>query len=444
MLRITILSLVVACVACGGGGGGEPPVHESPPAQFDPPPAPLPQQPPVDAEVIGFPGDPVPGMNATYVSTALGWLGPQGDVVFEGVIQWRHDLSLGCGILRRAPNGQVNTLLMQEQPLPGTGGRVKHPRLPIETRGDLLVMPAEVKDGVIEHGLFAVPRGGGTPKLLAEGRFVRAVSTPDGTVLAQRDDLSLVRIPPDGPAELLCPGCDPGFSTDGSCVVVRRSGVAWVIELDGTERRILGVDDLVPGTAGTVTYIRGAWVNDAGAFVLHVQTSDTQCPEALLRITDRIEALAICGAAAPGVGDVVQRIRVAGGRSEDVVFTAGTAASGNVIYCARPGEAPMPLARDTASVRIREADVVADGAQVAFGASQSDGELAVYRIAAGGPERVMSTDAPVPAVDAALRRFPIPLGEAIDIDATGVTLVHAGLVEQRRPDATLGALLLVR
>ncbi|MHC4449429.1 MAG: hypothetical protein ACYS0E_04685 [Planctomycetota bacterium] len=448
MLRIPILFLLVAC-----GGGGTPPAIETPPVQLDPEPAPQaqPQQPPVEAEVIGLAGQPVPGLNASYVSTALGWLGPQGDVVFEGVVQWRHDLTLGCGILRRSPNGRVNTLLMQGQPLPGTGGRVKHPKLPIETRGDTLVMPAEVADGIIEHGLFAVPRGGGSPKLLAEGRFTRAIATPDGTVFAQREeDRSVVRIPPDAAAELLCPGCEPGFSTDGNCVVVRRNGSAWVIEQDGSERRIIGIDDLVPATAGTVTYVRGAWVNDAGAFVVHVQTSDKLCPEALLRFTDEVEALAICGAAAPGTNDVIRRIRVAGGRSSDVVFTAGTEQSGNVVYCARPGESPVPVAASTPAYRIREADVVADGARIAFGANLTEGanlaELAVYRVRPGAqPERVMSTDAAVPAAgNALLRSFPIPLGEAIDIDGNGVALVHAGLVESRRPDATLGALLLVR
>lgn len=132
------------------------------------------------------------------------------------------------------------------------------------------------------------------------------------------------------------------------------------------------------------------------------------------------------------------------------MFTAGTERSGNVVYCARPGEPPVPVAASTASYRIREADVVADGARIAFGASLLEAgnvaELAVYRVRPGEqPERVMSTDAAVPAAgNAWLRSFPIPLGEAIDIDGNGVALVHAGLVESRRPDATLGALLLVR
>ena len=76
-----------------------------------------------------------------------------------------------------------------------------------------------VSEQLIEHGLFAVPRGGGTPKLLAEGRFSRAIAAPDGTVFAQRsDDSAVLRIPPDAPAEVVCPTCDPGnWCNDHTC-----------------------------------------------------------------------------------------------------------------------------------------------------------------------------------------------------------------------------------
>ena len=56
MLRITILSILSAFVACGGGGTDAPAV-EDPPARFDPPPEPAPQLPALDAEVIGMPGE---------------------------------------------------------------------------------------------------------------------------------------------------------------------------------------------------------------------------------------------------------------------------------------------------------------------------------------------------------------------------------------------------
>ena len=453
--RNLILPIILLCVACGGGNGTADPETETP-VQFDPPPEPraTASQPPVEAEVIGLPGQVVPGLDATYVTTMLGWLAPEGDVVFEAVIQWSADKSLGCGILRREPGGSVHTLLMQGQPLAGTGGgHVKHPKLPLETRGDTLVMPADVEGGDIEHGLFAVPRTGGEPRLLAAGLFVAATATPDGTVLALREDqggFSVISISPQAPAEILCPDCDAGFSTDGTCVVVKKSNVAWVIEMDGSTRRLIGLDDVVPGTAGVVTFIRGAWVNDAGAFVVHIQTSDDECPEALLRIGDEIEVLARCGSPAPGTQDVIERIGVASGRSHDVVFTAGTAKSGTLIYCARPGEGPVVVARGDSSLRVHDADVVADGPQIVFGAALLEqgivAQEAVYRVRAGeAPERIMSTDADVPAAgNARLTRLFVPVREGADVSSDGTAIVHAGVVQARRPDATLGVLLLVR
>jgi len=445
MFRTRIASLLIWAAGCGGAGSPT----AGPDAPADPAPLPLPQaeRPAVDAEVIGMPGDRVNGLDAYYVTTMLGWLAPEGDVIFEAVIQWKPDNTLGCGILRRAPEGHVHTLLMQGQPLPGTGGGVvRHPELPLESRGDLLLMEADVEGGAIGHGLFGVPRAGGVPRLLAEGRFLRAVIAEDGTVLAQRaEDYAIVAIAPDQPATVLLPDCEPGFSSDGRCLVARRGQVAWEVAPDGSTRRILGIDDPVPGTTGTVTRVRGAQVNDAGAFVVHVETDDPACPEALLRITDSVEVLVRCGAPAPGTTQRIERIVPAAGRSADVVFAAGLESSGTVVYCAPPGEPPVLVASSGPDYRIRESEVVVDGARIAFGATTPEWD-AVYRIAPGeAPERLMGTDGAVPAAGgAALQSFPIPLEIAIDIDGNGRTLVHAGLVEARRPDATLGALLLVR
>jgi hypothetical protein len=64
---------------------------------------------------------------------------------------------------------------------------------------------------------------------------------------------------------------------------------------------------------------------------------------------------------------------------------------------------------------------------------------------AGALERVLTTDAPVAALeDATLVRFLYPLREAVRVARDGRTLVHAGIREARRPEATLGALILVR
>ena len=99
-----------------------------------------------------------------------------------------------------------------------------------------------------------------------------------------------------------------------------------------------------------------------------------------------------------------------------------------------------------------EPHIVIDGSgKIAFGAVLFDdaglpAANAVLRVAPGeAPVRVLSTDALVPAADGALlRSFLYPLRSAIDVDSKGRTLVHVGLVQARRPEATLGALLLVR
>lgn len=472
--RWIAISLFACLVACGGGGSGEtgPELQSGDPDPGpDPVPAPLPipQQAPVDAEVIGLPGDPVDGLPATYVATLLGWIAPEGDVIFEAVIDWNATHSLGCGILRRAADGRVHTLLMQEQLLPRTdGGRVRHPRLPLEVRGDTIVMVADVDGGNIQHGLFAVPREGGSPTLLASeetGEFVAATVTGNGSVIAEiarPGGRAILFIAPGEAPRTICSGCDEGFSTDGTCVVVRRDNAAWLVEFDGSEQRIGGIGDPVPGGTGTVTGVRGAWVNDTGAFVLHLDTDDETRPDLLVRLPPQggaPQVIAVCGEQAPGLDGTVKEIIVAAGQGDDVVFGA-TIAEGTggpaAIFCARPGAAAEVLVAsgdrvDGKRIAVLEPAVVTDrNGQVAFGAAVFENGLVsahgVYRVAPGSaPQRVLTNDALVNNTGGAqLRSFLYPLRYAIDVAADGTTLVHAGLVEARRPTATLGALLLVK
>ncbi|MEM8883897.1 MAG: hypothetical protein AAGD14_07510 [Planctomycetota bacterium] len=455
-MRAWILLLVVVA-ACGGGSSAEPaPANESEPAPE--PPASLPQatQPDVEAEIIGKPGDPVPGLDASYVTTLLGWLAPDGDVIFEAVILWNRDKTLGCGILRRAADGEVNTLLMQGQLLPDTGGgRVKHPKLPLEARGDTLVMAAEVEGGDIEHGLFAVPRTGGTPRLLAEGVFRRARVGEDGDVIAEAatpNGTQVWRIPTDGPAEVLCDRCDDGISSDGTTVVFERDDAAYRIDADGATTRLIGRDDPVAGTLGVVTLVLAAELNDADAVVVHVATSDAACPEAIFRFDENgVEVVARCGEPIGSAPGTAESLRLAAGRSRDVVFAArlsGPGAPASAVYCARPGEPALPVVQSTQRVRVLEEHVVADRDRIAYGVQLYEDGLpvaeGVFRTGTGAPERVVSTDADVPAAGARLRSFPYPLRHGVDVDGDGRLLVPAGLVEARRPSATLGTLLLVR
>jgi len=475
--RLSLLALGLAFpgFGCSGGGDSAPQLQQAP--DDSPAPAPLPfprpiaQQPPVDAEVFGVQGQPVDGMDATYVSTELGWIAPDGSVVFEAVIQWSADRNnLACGIFRRAPDGQVNALLLQDQRLPaGEPGTIIHPQLPLESGAATLLLPADIVDGSYLHGLFAVPVGGGAPTLLAgdnDGRFVGATITAEGSVLAEVSrpgGRRVLLIEAGKDPRVLCDHCEPGLSTDGTCAVVRHDDAAWMIEFDGNQMRLGGIGDDAPHGNGTIIGVRGAWINDAGAFVLHLDSDAEEHPDMLVRIEasgDPVEVLAACGADAPGIEGTVEQIHVADGRGEDVVFAArlvhnGTA--GAAVFCARPGEHPVPLVAsgdviDGVRIAVLTPHVVVDrSGSVAFGAAIYDSAglpaaEGVFRTPPGElPQRVLSTDARIPSADGALLQgFIYPLRQAIDVDATGRTLVHVGLVEDRRPDATLGALLLVR
>jgi hypothetical protein len=424
--------------------------------------------PAVEGEVIGFPGAPVPGLDAHYVTTELGWLGPDDDVVFEAVIRWTRTLELGCGILRRGPDGFVNVVLMQGQALPGTGGgRVKHPRLPLEARGETLVIPALVEDGDIERGLFAVPKRGGTPVLLAgsnSGTFERAVITDDGTVVAELSDetgRSVLVIPPGNQPTTLCTGCAPGFSTDGRSVVVHDGETAWSVALDGVATPLVGLGDASSGSSGLVTGVRRAWITASSDVVVHVDTDDPFRPDVLLRLENdaTVDVLAACGAPAPGTAGTFDVLFPAAGSGGDVVFGAtvdGDPGRAVGVFRARTGGTTEllvasgdPAADVQAVLAVSAPDVVAADGRTAFGARLFDGLEVAQGVFvhgdAGALERVLTTDAPVAALeDATLVRFLYPLREAVRVARDGRTLVHAGIREARRPEATLGALILVR
>ena len=90
-----------------------------------------------------------------------------------------------------------------------------------------------------------------------------------------------------------------------------------------------------------------------------------------------------------------------------------------------------------------------DGARAAFGAwllLDGGGEaFGVFSGGAGAPARLLTTSAPVAALaNTTVSGVLCPVRDAIHAKADGRTLIHVGLKETRRPEATLGALLLVR
>ncbi|MHC4164476.1 MAG: hypothetical protein ACYSUM_20325 [Planctomycetota bacterium] len=133
------------------GRGGHP--RRAAPSAAPAPPAPVaaaPQLPAVEGEVIGFPGAPVPGLDAHYVTTELGWLGPDDDVVFEAVIRWTRTGELGCGILdpghavgvfRAQPGGATELLVASGDSAAGVQAvhaGVREARRPTATPGALI------------------------------------------------------------------------------------------------------------------------------------------------------------------------------------------------------------------------------------------------------------------------------------------------------------------
>ncbi len=466
MKRWAILTTLFTTIGCGGGTAGTEAgsIDDSGPGSG--PTASTPQLPAVTGEVIGRPGAPVPGLNASYVTTEMGWLGPDDDVIFEAVIQWRDTLELGCGIFRRGPDGNVNEVLLQGQLLPGTGGVVKHPRLPLEARGDTLVIPALVDGGSVVRGLFLVPKTGGSPTLIAieeEREFVGAVLNDDGTVLTEargKTGSDILRIVPGGATTKLCADCAPGFQANDTSVIVVKDGDAFMIGFDGVATRLIGRGDPLPGLAIDIRRVLRAGVTDAGEFVVHVDTGNPTVPDALVRVGGKTETLAACGQPAPGTQGTFKTLTLAAGQGPDVVFGAtidGDAANQNVIYCARPGDAPELLAADGAEaagalLSISTKNVVAgENGNTAVGAHLfEEGALAPHAegvFVHDGTELrcILTTNAEVASLpNTTVVSFPIPIRNAVHVRADGRTLVHTGLREDRRPNATLGALILVR
>ncbi len=470
MLAISILPL-----ACGGGSTAPAPSEpadagEAPTETTDP--VPTFQAPAVEGELIGFPGAQVPGLNATYVSTGAGWLGENEDeVVFEAVIQWTDTKLLGCGILRRGPDGAVTTVLMQDQRIPSVSGVIKHPRLPLQSNETTLLIPAEIVGGTTTHALFGVPKNGGAPVLLATepaGLFVGARFMNDGRIAAEVDRggvRTILAIDEAAAPFPLCSGCAPGFTTDGATIVVRDTRQALALQMDGRIETILQAGDPVPGSPesnSAVQNIRSAWTTPSGAIVVHATTDDIDRPEILVRFVDaRTEVLAACGSSAPGTTGQFTALHAAATHHDDVVFAAvldGDPESGAAIFCARPDGTTELVWKDGlaipelggAIIGLEPAAVTAaSNGAAAFGVNVFwDGVVAargVFAFDETTTKRVVTTTSRLAAAaDVTLTSLPNPTGTTTHRTADGRTLVYTGLTQDRRPNATLHALILVR
>jgi len=415
-----------------------------------------------------MPGARVPGLAARYVWTGLGWLGPDDDVVFEAIIRWDLEDALGCGILRADSDGRVNTVLMQDQPLPGTGGGVvKHPRLPVEASGDTLLIPAMIVGGAYERGLFAVPKGGGEPALLvgATGAdFGRAFLAPDGAAIVERVGLSSVSVllveEPGNPRVLL-DGCAPGVDSDGAIAVARRSGGAWMVGRDGVATALLLPGDPAPGASGRIVDVRAAWITADGAPVVLAGTDDPARREVLARFGIGPGTVAVSGEPAPETAGSFASLSPAAGRSADVVFgaaVAGDPAVSAALFRAPAGAVPAifaasgePAADLDGVLAIEpQAAVASDSGRAAFLArvfeDGVDAGQAVFARGGSGPlARVLALGAPIEAIpDATIAAFLYPVRDAIRVAPDGRVLVHVGIRLDRQPSATYGALLLAR
>jgi len=470
MDRLVFLALACLLGACGGGSpaASQPAPAAPAPPQASPPVAAAPLLPDVEGEVIGMPGEPVPGLGANYVWTGLGWLGPQDDVVFEALVRFRPSLELGCGIFRRGADGTVNAVLLQGQGLPGTGGgTVKHPGLPVESSGDLMLLPALVEGGTIAHGLFAVSKRGGVPALVhgeTSGTVSRAEFAEGGAVIAEvvRGNLvTILLVEPGGTERVLCTGCAGGFSTDGRTVVVRTPQGAEAIALDGATRSLLRVGDPAPGGPGVVRAVLDARITPGGEVIVHATTDDATRPALLLRGEATGEVVAASGAPAPGTLGRFGALFPAAGRGEELLFGAALEDDPDRsagIFLARQGAPPAllagdglvasglphalaPLAREAVSggedVAAFAAAVFRDGERIATGVFLSDG--------IGGARRLLTTQARAPTLDPSIViGFDYELRDAVRVAADGRVLVHAMLRLDRLPEASLGALILLR
>ncbi len=465
VMRSLFLSAVLFAVAGCGGASPPPTPLPLPPAPALPPPHAAPLLPTVEGELVGMPGHAVPGMGATYVWTGLGWIGNDGDVVFEAVIRYDADLALGCGILRRARDGLVNPVLMQDQLLQGTGGgRVKHPQLPLHAAGGTLLIPALVEGGAVRRALFAAPRAGGEPLLVAgaqEGEFRNARYARDGAVIVEVIDgglASLLRVPPGEPPELLCADCRPGVASDGDRHVARRADGAYAVADSGALTPLARRGDPVPGTRGVVTEIAGAWVTGSGEIVLHALTDDPQHPEALLRADAALEPIALCGSPAPGTTGRYGSVSPAAGRGPDALFGAsveGDAGVSSAAFAAPlggtahlvaatgapAGDLPGVLALDERQLVAGAGGQVVSFARVFFAGAETARGLFLHT-PHGAPERLLTLeDRPTALAGSTIVSFLYEPREAVAVDAAGGILVHVGIRLDRQPDAVYGALL---
>ena len=430
--------------------------------------------PPLQGELVGMPGTPAPGLGASYVTSGPGWLGPDGDVIFEAIVRWHSNLEIGCGIFRQAPDGSVNIVLIQGQPLAGTGGgHVRHPSLPLHASGDTLVLTALVEDGTVDHGLFAVPKEGGDPVLVLAtptGVITSAVITESGTVVAEVFEPtgpSVVKVDPGQPPVTLCGACESGFTTDGESVLVEHSGGAWQIDLnDGSSVPVVLPGDPAPGQSGTVLNVLDSRITPNGDVHLLLQTDDPAHPEVLVRIDDGVEVLAVCGAPAPGLpGLVIESIYPAHGNGNDAVFGAALSGSpvasinGAAVFVAPPAQAAHPVAAtgDTslelqALLDVLEAETVsgAGGYSVYAATLLKHGVPAAEGIfrhdPSGTVKLIATTDARVnvPGEDATVVRFGDPLAPRLDVAADGRVLTMVGVRLDRHPTATYWALYVGR
>jgi hypothetical protein len=422
--------------------------------------------PPATGELIGMPGARVPGLDASYASTGRGWLGPDGDVVFEAVILWDANQELGCGVLRRGPDGRVNAVLMQNQQLPGTGGgHVLHPALPFHASGDTLFMPAVVEGGTIDHGLFAVPKASGSPELVlasGTGTVSRAVALDSGDLLVEivgSSGASIVRVTPDRQTTTLFEDGWTRLTTDGTAIAALRDGGAWRVDGDGNVTPILLPGDPAPGSAGTIDAVRDAWIAADGETYALVRTDDPDHPDVLLRVGGPVEVVAACGAAAPGMpGAFLETLQPAPGRGEGVVFSATLSTGQVAVFSAPPAGAAAPVAVSgepslelQAQLDVREGETLnGEGGYSAYGVDiLLDGirwAVGIYRRdPTGRVERIVTTDARVSADEpTTIVRFHRPLAEGLDVAQDGRVLVSVGLRIDRLPKAILWALYLGR
>ncbi len=475
-MRTIVVVICFALAGCTGGGDGGLGAATTAAAGPAGPVASTglvfePQMPALQGELVGMPGTPAPGLGASYVTTGPGWLGPDGDVIFEGIIRWHSNLEIGCGIFRQAPDGTVNIVLIQGQSLAGTGGgHVRHPSLPLHASGDTLVLTALVEGGTVEHGLFAVPKEGGDPVLVLStptGVITSAVITESGTVVAEVREpagSSVVKVDPGQAPVTLCDACESGFTTDGRSVLVELGGGAWQIDLDdGSSVPLVLPGDPAPGQSGTVLSVLDARITPNGDVHVLLQTDDPAHREVLVRIDDAVEVLAACGAPAPGLpGSVIESIYPAHGRGDDAVF--GASLSGDpvieaAVFLAPPAQPAQPVAATgeisvelQALLDVMEAETLsgAGGYSVYAATIHKNGVQAaegIFRRDPSGAIKLMATtDARVnvPGEDATVIRFGDPLARTLDVAADGRVLTMVGVRLDRHPTATYWALYVGR